>query len=61
MKSNPEHIKELCNELSELGITIKPATMELILRMQEQDFKCITEDIDPIVEYRHFLSEDSNK
>ncbi len=61
MKINPERIKELCHELLELGITVNQATMESILKMQEEDFQRISEGIDPEAEYDHFLSRISRK
>ena len=56
MSSKSEHIIELCNELLELGIDLEPKTMELILKMQDQDFRNLTSDVDPAVEFEHLLS-----
>lgn len=56
MNSNPEHIKELCSELHELGINITPKNMELILKMQDMDFQNLTRGIDPAREFENLLS-----
>ena len=56
MSSKSDHITELCNELLELGINLEPKTMELILKMQDQDFRNHTKEVDPAVELEHLLS-----
>ena len=56
MSSKSDHIIELCNELLELGIDLEPKTMELILKMQGQDFRNHTKEVDPAVEFEHLLS-----
>ena len=56
MNWKSEHIGKLCKELLELGINLEPKTMELILRMQEQDFRNLTKGVDTATEFEHLLS-----
>ena len=56
MSWKSEQITELCKELVELGINLEPKALELILHMQEKDFKNLTKEVDTAAEFEHLLS-----
>lgn len=60
MKYNSDHIKDLCDELFGLGITVDPDTMKSIIKMQEDDFLEITKELDPDLEYRKIIHRINN-
>ncbi len=56
MNYSKEHINELCRELLELGISVTPETIEIILRGQEKEFRDITGKLNPAKEFKRLQS-----